>query len=163
MTKKFINPGPIEFEAIINRSGDAPNSSAFIDFPQDLKQVYGVGNLVPVKVTFDRRIKYQGSLAKMGGDHAMILIRKDVREQLGKGPGEMVSVIVELDDKPRELTINSDIKQILSTTGLLAQFESMAYSHRKEYLQWIETAKKPETRINRINRMCEELSAKFNK
>ncbi len=29
-------------------------------------------------------------------------------------------------------------------------FEKFAYTHRKEYVQWIESAKKPETRERRI-------------
>lgn len=163
MPKKYLNPGPIKFDAVVRSTGVGQSLATFVSFPHDLKQTYGVGNLVPIKATFDNRVVYQGSLAKMGGDHAMLLIRKDIREQIGKGPGEKVRVIVDLDDKPRVVKIAKDVKDALKESDLLKQFELMAYTHRKEYVQWIESAKKPETRTNRIKKMREELSKKFSK
>src|SRR5580704_5322695 len=157
MPKVYKNPGPISFTAVIKRNTDVANSSAWIEFPYDLKQTYGVGNLVPYKATFDGRVTYQGSLAKMGGPGAMILLRKDVRAELGKQPGESVEVIVELDDKPRELNIAKDFKQTLQAAGLWEKFSGLAYTHRKEYVQWVEGAKKPETRTSRLQKMCQML------
>ncbi len=34
----------------------------------------------------------------------------------------------------------------------------MGPSQHKEYIQWIESAKRPETRANRIAKMCEMLA-----
>ncbi len=160
MAKAYKNPGPIAFTAVIQRNTKVANSSAWIEFPYDLKETYGVGNLVPYKATFDDRVTYQGSLAKMGGPSARILLRKDIRAALGKEPGATVKVVVELDDKPRELAIAQDVKQALQATGLWELFEKLAYTHRKEYVQWIEDAKKPETRTRRIDKMCEMLTQK---
>ncbi len=161
MTKVYKNPGPIAFSAIIKRNTDVTNSSAWIGFPYDLKETYGVGNLVPYKVTFDGRVTYRGSLAKMGGPSAMILVRKDVRTELGKEPGERVEVVIELDDKPHELAIAQDIKQALVAADHWGMFQKMAYTHRKEYVRWIEEAKKPETRERRrIQKMCAILESR---
>ncbi len=154
MPKVYKNPGPIRFTAVIKRNATVVNSSAWVEFPYDLKETFGVGNLVPFKATFDERVTYRGSLAKMGGPSAMILLRKDVRAKLGKNPGESIDVVVELDDKPRELTVADDIKKALQTNGHWQKFEKLAYTHRKEYVQWIEEAKKPETRSQRIEKMC---------
>jgi hypothetical protein len=159
MTKVYKNPGPIAFTATISRNTDVANTSAWIEFPFDLKETYGVGNLVPFKATFDGRVTYRGSLAKMGGAGAMILLRKDVRAELGKEPGESVDVVVELDDKPRELGVSADIKKALQSAGFWEKFEAMAYTQRKEYVIWIEDAKKPETRERRIQKMLEMLAA----
>jgi bacteriocin resistance YdeI/OmpD-like protein/uncharacterized protein DUF1905 len=159
MAKTYINPGPLEFQAKIYRNTNVDNSSAFVEFPYDLKETFGVGNLVPITATFDGRVKYRGSLAKMGGPQAMLLLRKDVRAKLGKEPGETVQVRVVLDDKPRELAVSEDIKRALKQAGFLEAFEKLAFSHRREYIRWIDEAKKPETRINRINKMSEMLAA----
>ena len=159
MAKVYKNPGPISFTAVIQRNTDVANSSAWINFPYDLKETYGVGNLVPYKAIFDSRVTYRGSLAKMDGPSAMILLRKDVRAELGKEPGESVQVVVELDDKPRTLEIAADIKKALQAAGFWDKFEALAYTHRKEYVQWIEGAKRPETRTNRIKKMCDMLAA----
>jgi bifunctional DNA-binding transcriptional regulator/antitoxin component of YhaV-PrlF toxin-antitoxin module len=158
MPKQYINPGPIKFAAIIRRNSGVGNASAYIDFPYDLKATFGVGNLVPFKATFDNRVMYRGSLAKMGGDTAMLLLRKDVRAELGKEPGESVEVIVELDESPRKVIIPEDVKLALETAGLLETFESLAYSHRREHIEAIRDAKKLETRLRRIEKMFEILS-----
>lgn len=159
VAKVYKNPGPIGFKAVIKRNTAVANSSAWMEFPYDLKEMYGVGNLVPYKATFDGRVTYRGSLAKMGGPGAMILLRKDVRAELGKEPGDSVEVVVELDDQPRELAVAADIKRALRAAGCWEGFSVLAYSHRKEYVQWIEGAKKPETRARRIDKMCEMLAA----
>ena len=159
MAKVYKNPGPISFTAVIQRNTDVANSSAWIEFPFDSKETYGVGNLVPYKATFDGQVIYRGSLAKMGGPGAMILLRKDIRTELGKEPGESIEVTVELDDKPRQLAVADDIKKALKAAGLWEKFSALAYTHRKEYVQWIEEAKKPETRLRRIAKMREMLVA----
>jgi Bacteriocin-protection, YdeI or OmpD-Associated/Domain of unknown function (DUF1905) len=159
MPRVLKNPGPLAFTATILRNGEVDNSSAYIRFPFDLKETYGVGNLVPFKATFDGRVTYRGSLAKTGGPDAMLLLRKDVRAELGKQPGDSVDVVVELDDKPREVTVAADIKEALQTAGQWDIFSGLAYTHRKEYIVWIEDAKKSETRANRIQKMLERLAA----
>jgi hypothetical protein len=158
MAKVYKNPGPLAFTATIRR-GSARNSWAYIGFPYDLKETFGVGNLVPFTATFDGRVKYQGSLAKMGGPQAMILLRKDVKAELGKEPGDEVDVVVTLDDKPREVTLPADARKALKAASQLEKFGGLAFTHRKEYARWIEEAKRPETRAIRIEKMCAELSA----
>ena len=46
--------------------------------------------------------------------------------------------------------IPQDLKAALTTAGALATFERMAPSHRREHINAIEEAKKPETRAGRI-------------
>jgi hypothetical protein len=142
MAKVYTNPGPLEFTATIHRNGDVSNSSAFIPFPYDLKETFGVGNLIPIKTTFDGRVQYQGSLAKMGGPQTRLLLRKDVRTELGKAPGDNVTVRVVLDDKPRTLPVGADIKKALQQAGQWELFDKLAFSHRCEYVRWVDDAKK---------------------
>ena len=48
-------------------------------------------------------------------------------------------------------TIPTDFAEALrKAPQSLAFFEQLAPTHRKEYIRWIEEAKKPETRQNRI-------------
>ena len=88
---------------------------------------------VPFVATFDGHVQYQGSFAKMGGSHAMILLRKDVKAKLGKEPGETVKVRLELDDKPRKLAVASDITKALQVqySFLIGFFSSV--SKKKNY------------------------------
>lgn len=153
------NPGIITFDAALEQS-ESSGAAAFVPFPHDLKELYGKGNLVPVKITFDGKESYYGSLAKMGGPHALVLMRKDIRARLGKQAGDTVHVTVELDTRQRKIELAKDETEALQAAGLLDYFKSLAYSHQREYHEWIEEAKKTETRANRIIKMCEMVGTK---
>ena len=154
------NPGPIELTAVIERETSVPNSSAWISFPLDLKKTYGKGNLVPIIATFDETVKYQGSLAKMGGEFACIILRKDIREQIGKQPGDSVKVRVELDISARMVKLPKDVETALTQAGVMEVFRKSSYSAQKEHHLWIEDAKRPETRTRRIAKLRDNLLAR---
>ena len=156
MPKATKDPGTISFTATIEQGGDA-GEAAWIVFPYELKETYGIGNLVPVVATFDG-IEYRGSIAKMGPE-PMLLIRKDVRAKLGKAGGDMVEVKVTLDTSKREVDVPDDLGRALEERPRAkASFEKLSYSNRREYVQWIESAKRAETRTSRVAKSVVMLS-----
>jgi uncharacterized protein YdeI (YjbR/CyaY-like superfamily) len=56
------------------------------------------------------------------------------------------------DDAVRTVEIPAAFKTLLKSKGLLAEFEKMSFTHRKEYIRWIEEAKKEETRQRRLEK-----------
>lgn len=60
----------------------------------------------------------------------------------------------------KTVVIPADVKKSFKTAKVLSYFESLAYSHRKEYMMWINDAKKEETRLRRITQAIEKLSSK---
>lgn len=145
-----VDPGMITFEATLHRS-DASGAACFVDFPLDLKATYGKGNLVPVVATWDGRVQYRGALAMMGGDCALLICRKDVLAQLGKGPGDVVQVSVALDTAPREVGAPDALGAALDATdGGREAWDGLSPSSRREYAQWVEEAKREATRDARV-------------
>lgn len=67
--------------------------AAYIEIPFDVKLVFGKGR-VAVNATFDG-VAYKGSLVKMGTPCHIIGLRKDIRAQIGKQPGDIVHVTIE--------------------------------------------------------------------
>lgn len=75
---------------------------------------------------------------------------------------------VDNNKKGRKLLVNTektvevpkDVKAAFKGAGVLAYFDKLAYSHRKEYMQWIVAAKKEETRLSRIDKAISKLKAK---
>lgn len=63
---------------------------------------------------------------------------------------------------PKDKTIETpaDVQKALKKAKVLTYFDSLAYSHRKEYIQWIDSAKKEETRLRRIAQAIEKLQSK---
>jgi uncharacterized protein YdeI (YjbR/CyaY-like superfamily) len=62
--------------------------------------------------------------------------------------------------KPRVVVVSKDVKAALAKhPKSKAAFDRHPYSHQKEYVMWIESAKKPETRQKRIGKMIQMLRA----
>ena len=77
-----------EFEAEIKKVPDI--NGAYIEIPFDVKETFGRGR-VKVHATFDGET-YDGSLVRMKTPCHILGIRKDIREKIGKQPGDTVHV-----------------------------------------------------------------------
>ncbi|MDR3753862.1 MAG: YdeI/OmpD-associated family protein [Terracidiphilus sp.] len=124
---------------------------AGVMFPYDVQQEFGTRGNVPVKATLDGA-PYTGSLMNCGAMGHTLGVLKGIREQIGKGPGDTIDVVVWKDDAARTVEIPAAFKTLLKKEGLLAGFEKMSFTHRKEYVRWIEEAKKEETRQRRLEK-----------
>ncbi len=149
---QYRDPGPIAFDAVILRNTEVANSSAWVEFPFAVFELFGVKGRVPITASVDGE-PYRGSLANMGGDAHLFPVLKEIREKIGKQAGDTVSVTVQLDTAPRTVELAPDARAALETSGQAAAFDALAYSHQREYERWIEEAKRPETRASRIEKM----------
>jgi uncharacterized protein YdeI (YjbR/CyaY-like superfamily) len=144
----------IEFIGIIKQNGSM--NAAFVEFPFSTEELFGKKGQVKVKATFDNKIEYRGSLAKMKSDCHILGLTQDIRKQLGKTFGDEVSVRLTEDKEERTVDIADDIALVFNENPDAKKlFDAMSYTHRKEYIRWIEEAKKSETRENRKIKMIE--------
>ncbi len=128
---------------------------AWVEVPDDVIAALGGGGRIPVQATFDG-IAYRGSIASMGGCMALGIL-KSIRGELGKGEGDPITVTVERDTAERTSEVPSDLATALDEAGLRETFDALAYSHRREHVNAINDAKKPETRARRITKALEML------
>lgn len=69
-----------------------------------------------------------------------------------------------IDFVARKVNLPDDVFTFLKEyPELLALFKRLSFTHQKEYIAAIEEAKKPETRIRRIEKMIPQLQALLNK
>lgn len=54
----------------------------------------------------------------------------------------------------------SDFAEAIQSSGLMAFYQECTDAHKREYVKWIEEAKKPETRAKRIGKCIGMLQAK---
>ena len=135
-----------KFRAVIE---DAGNGGAFVTIPFDVEQVFGKKR-VKIKATIAGE-PYRGSLVRMGGTCHVLGIRKEIREKIGKTFGNEIEIVVEEDTEPREITAPPDMRKALkSDPQAEAFFKQLSYTHQKEYVRWIEEAKRDQTRQGRI-------------
>lgn len=112
-------------------------------------EALGGGKRAAVLVTVGER-SARLRLAVMGGQN-LIGISKANRAALGVEIGDEIEATVELDEAPREVEVPADLAEALaSVAGAKEAFDRLPYTHRKEHVQAILDAKKPETRKRRI-------------
>ncbi|MCS5732984.1 YdeI/OmpD-associated family protein [Herbiconiux daphne] len=148
----YRDPGAVEFDAVIVRNTDVANASAWVIFPFSVPELFGVKGRVPVAATIDGE-PYRGSLMKMGGDEHMLVLLKEIRARIGKEAGDRVHVVLRVDEAPRVVELGADARAALAESGQAEAFEALSYSHQREYQQWIDGAKRPDTRAARIARL----------
>ena len=116
-----------------------------IEIPFDVEKEFGAKR-VKVKAKFDN-IEYRGSIVKMGGPCHIIGITKDIRKKLGKDPGDIIFVEVEKDEEERVVEVPKDFaKNMEENPEAKGFYESLSYSGKRKYVNWINSAKKAETR-----------------
>ena len=143
----------IKFTAELMAGG---GGGAYVLFPYSTEEKFGIKGRVPVLATINGE-PYRGSLVKYGAPEHMLPILKAIREKIGKKIGDMIEITVAHDAEIREIEIPKDFAKALKANKLEAAFQKMAYSHRREYVMWIEGAKKAEKRENRIVKAIEKL------
>jgi hypothetical protein len=129
---------------------------AGVVFPYDVQREFGARGIIPVQSTLDG-VPYTGSLCKCGPDAHMLGVLKAIRDQIGKGPGDTIDVVLWKDEEVRTVDLPAGFKSLLKKEGLLAAFEKLSFTHRKEYCRWITEAKKEETRQIRLLKSIEML------
>ncbi|SEM73855.1 Bacteriocin-protection, YdeI or OmpD-Associated [Chryseobacterium taichungense] len=147
-----MKPQPIQFKAVIKQHRTM--NAAFVEFPFSTEKLFNKKGQVKIKALFDDKVEYRGSLAKMKSECHMLGLTQEIRKQLGKTFGDEVSVSLIEDKEERTVEIADDILIVFNENPeAKALFDKMSYTHRKEYIRWINEAKKPETRENRKIKM----------
>ncbi len=146
----------LQFEAEIEGTD---KGGAFITVPFDVEAVFGKKR-IKVSATFDGA-PYRGSLVRMGTPHHILIVRKDIREKIGKQPGDIVRVTLKEDTEPRVVEVPPDLQEVLNKhPEEKAFFENLSCTHQREYVSWITEAKRPETRQRRIRKALDMLRQK---
>ena len=142
-----------EFTAIIQGEG---SGGAFVVLPFDVEAAFG-SKRPKVKATFDG-VPYRGTAVRMGSPDHFLIIRKDIRAEIGKEAGDEVAVTVKLDTEPRVVEVPEDFVVALKPyPEARAFFDKLSYTHQKEYVRWITGAKRVKTRERRIKKGVELL------
>jgi len=140
-------------------SPDEKMDATFISIPFDVEKTYGTKGQVKVKATFDGH-PYRGILANMGTGCHVIIVRRDIRHAIGKKTGDLVGVTIEPDTEERIVEIPHELQMALDQNRTAAKFfHSLSYTNRKEYVQWVQSAKKAETKTKRLEQSIQKLLA----
>ena len=62
-----------------------------------------------------------------------------------------------MSTEKRAVEVPDDLARALTKAKLRKRLDAMSYSHQREYVQWIDEAKKPETRARRVDQTIERI------
>ena len=134
--------------------------AGFIEIPEEISMNFGGRGRVKVQAEIGG-VPYRGSLVRMEKNGPLLLIAvKDVRKKAGIGFNQPVAVTVAEDLAPRVAEIPAVLeKHFKKNRTAAAYFKTLAYTHQKEYAQWVAGAKKAETAESRAVKTIAMLQA----
>jgi hypothetical protein len=124
----------------------------FLEIPFNVEKTFGSKARVPVAGTMNG-FAFRNSLLPQGdGTHAMA-VSKALQTGAKARAGDLVSVSIEVDRAERTVVVPSELKKRLAShPQARTVFDSLSYSHRKEFAEWVGSAKQPETRERRAEK-----------
>lgn len=123
----------------------------FLEIPFDVEQAFGSKARVRVSGTING-FAFQNSLLPQGdGTHAMA-VSKLLQAGAKAASGDEVLVAMEVDRSERVVEIPAELKKCLAAAKARAAFDALSYSHRKEFADWVASAKQAETRERRAQK-----------
>ena len=155
---KAVGKSPVKrFRALVRRKEGGDVCS--VDIPFDVEKTFGARGRVPVRGTLNGA-PFRSSVFRMGGDCHFMVVNRRMREAAGVSGGETVPVVLERDTEERTVEPPADFARALkSNREARAAWDKLSYTHRREHVEHIEEAKKPETRQRRIEKSVELLAA----
>jgi hypothetical protein len=128
-----------------------------ITIPFDVEKTYGTRSRVPVRGTING-FPYRGTIFPMGGKYIFV-VNRELRTNAKVKGGEQISVTMERDDEPRIITPPADLARALRANRTAqAAWDKLSYTHQKEHARAVEDAKRPETRVRRIEKAIAQLA-----
>ncbi len=144
-----------EFESVIKRLEGKIQWNVFY-FPYSALDHFGSKGNVPVCITVDGHPFDHMLLPSKNGHY--LVYNEFIKQVVGKDLGDSVHVILEKDTKKRVLVIPTHIETILKDACVLELFQKQPDYIKREQINYIEIAKKQETKTNRINALINRLS-----
>ena len=142
-----------QFHKKIYKHGIQP----YIDLPPDIStalseasQTYGY---LPVSGKLNE-CDFRALLIPRGGGGYRLFVNSYMRRTAKVGVGDLVSVSLALDKDSREMKVPADLAEIFAEDAAArTAFEKLTTAKRNEMLKWLETAKKNETRLKRLEHL----------
>lgn len=134
-----------------------------VDVPAKISQAFGGGGFIPVQGWIEG-IPITSTLVPRGNGRHRLFVHSRIWNRLKIGKGDFVEVLLTRGEPPKEPPIPEDLASALKMTkGAAEAFRQVTSALRREFINWIENAKQPETRAHRIEKGLPVLMARAKK
>lgn len=146
----------VSFRTVLWSSG---GNNVGIVVPEEIVRSFGRGKRVPVVVTIDGGFTYRNTISSMGGQY-LISFSSDIRAATGRGAGDEVEVILDIDDAPRTVDVPPALADALAADpDAAATWATLSYSKQKAHALSVDGAKSDDTRARRVQKVIDALHA----
>lgn len=147
-----------EFTATIGNLGVNP----YLTVPWSVSAAFGRQGNIPIKGTIDD-CPITATLTPTGNGWHRLYINTEMRRGAEVAEGDMVTFALELDTGSRELPVpEALVRAFESNEAAKTVWENMPPSHRREYLAYLNSLKKPETLERNVHKVIAALLKKIN-
>lgn len=152
--------GPISFQAVLERSAGPVGMLHILRFPYSVHDLFGTRGYFRV-IGSVNGVPVQRTLQPNGDGTHYLIINKRMRSEAGIEEGEEVTVVIEPDGEPEELELPEELAVVLDMDeDARARYERQTPATRRSMIQWIDSAKRPETRERRAVDLLGRLQSK---
>jgi hypothetical protein len=138
----------MEFRATLELHG---KTATGITVPEEVVEGLGAGKRPAVLVTING-YTYRSTVAPYNGVF-MLPVSAENRDGAGASAGDVLDIRLELDTAPRTVDVPEDLAVALAADPRAsAFFDSLSVSNQRGYTSWVESARKPETRQDRVEK-----------
>jgi hypothetical protein len=145
----------LHFESGLESDQDA----CFIRVPPEVMTALGDKKRLPVKVTING-YTYRTTVAVYGGKF-YLGVRREIGEAAGVAAGDQLTVRLEYDAELRTVDLPDALRAALQAdAAMAAAFGRLSYTRKKEFVQWVTGARRPETQRRRMEQVVAMLRAR---
>jgi hypothetical protein len=149
----------IRFKAKLSRPAEPKGATwNFLVLPATASKQLPTRSMVTVEGTLAGQ-PFQATLEPDGQGSHWFKVEKKLREAAGVAAGDSVALQIAPVEKEPEPKVPADLKQALAgNAAAKAMWKEITTVARRDWIHWITSGKKAETRVNRIAVACDKLA-----
>ena len=141
------------FSAVL---GEEDGERPLVEVPPEILAELGGRSRIPVAGSVNGT-PFRSSTMPIGAGRQCVGFRQEIRDAAGIAIGDTVEVVIGRDDAPRTVEVPGDLAAALHSADVRPAFDALSFTHRREHVESVLDAKKPETRERRIERVVASL------
>ena len=150
----------VKFKAKLSRPAQPKGAMwTFVVLPEAASKQLPTRSMVTVDGTLQGQ-SFQATLEPDGEGSHWFKVEKSVREKAGIAVGDSVAFEIAPVEKEPEPKMPADLKQALAGNGAAkATWADITVVARRDWIHWITSGKKAETRAKRVGVACDKLAS----
>jgi hypothetical protein len=151
----------IRFSAKLSRPAETAkvDSWTFLNVPKNASAKLPSRGMTAIEGTING-FPFQATLEPDGQKGHWLRVERKLREAIGAQAGDIVTLEIAPAAEEPEPKVPTDLRKALAATPKArALWSDITPTARRDWIQWITSAKRPETRVRRVKNACAMLAA----